>query len=160
MGKYTNLLAGIFVFSMGYFLESMYNSVSREFAEALEVLPVPIGQIIQYVRFIFIGIGTLLILAGLVGIAISMIKKSRKKKEDEEPARERRPEEGYREEKYPEEGNSSEQEYRERPSRRDTESRREYRKEPERKDYPKDKKKGKKSDYGRKEKYRDERERR
>lgn len=85
MGKYANLFSGIFVFSMGYFLDSMYNSVITSLGSP--ELVIPLDQIIVYVRYFFLGLGVLLMALGLIGIAISLIKKTLSKEEKDEEKR-------------------------------------------------------------------------
>ena len=119
MGKYANLFSGIFVFSMGYFLDSMYTSVINSLGNP--ELIIPLEQIVYYVRFLFLGLGGLLMALGMIGIAVSLIKQGLSEKEKKKEDRKRR----YREEEYSERRPSEENpRYRERKRKEPIEEKR------------------------------------
>lgn len=79
MGKITNLFAGIFILTVGFFVEEVYQTLV-EGQEIIEFLPFDLETVVTNTRFVILGIGALLIIIALIQFIVSAFTKDKEGK--------------------------------------------------------------------------------
>ncbi len=75
MGKFANLIVGIFLIVVSYLVNEVYNTILSEFGEPSEFLPFNLETIVTYFHYGLLGFGILLISVALIRFGIAAFRK-------------------------------------------------------------------------------------